>query len=59
MNLTLHIGWPQGIMLALIATALLVHGINHGKPRSAHHFGWQFLGMTIELLLLWWGGFFG
>jgi hypothetical protein len=58
MNLTMHIGWPQGILLALVAFGLFVSALEHGKPRSNQNAWLTLIATVIQLALLVWGGFF-
>ena len=54
-----HIGWPQGIFLALILLSDLGALVNHGKPRNSNwDFNVSFAGTLVTLILLYWGGFF-
>lgn len=59
----MNIGWPQGIVLALILYNLINHGFNHGEPRhewySHYNIGVQLVDDAVMLLILYWGGFFG
>lgn len=57
--MTIHLGWPQIIYIALSVLGLVDCTINHGKPRLPYN-AWSMLSATIiYTLLLWWGGFFG
>jgi hypothetical protein len=50
---------PQIIFLCLIAMGITYTAIKHGKPREGNHNIWTYLvAILVELLLLWWGGFF-
>lgn len=56
----IHIGWPQGIMLAWFLLVLALNVRFHGKPKTGLHNGWA--GFTVQCLIyavLFWGGFFG
>ena len=54
-----HIGWPQGIMLALLAAQILFTAVLDGEPRTGtHKFAVTLCAGAIELGLLYWGGFF-
>jgi len=57
--MTLTIGWPQAIMLFLIAADIILFAIKHGKPRSNYDVGAAFFNAVLIIWLLYWGGFFG
>lgn len=54
----LHIGWPQGIYLALIIMDLVLMAYKHGKPRKNYSIWEYVVSAAIVLTLLFWGGFF-
>jgi hypothetical protein len=54
----MHIGWPQGIYLALVFLSLGIGIANHGRPRPPYNGGLHVVGVLIVLPLLYWGGFF-
>lgn len=57
--LNIHIGWPQGIYLALTLLGLAVALNRHGKSKEGKHdAGTSFIATGIVLALLMWGGFF-
>lgn len=56
--MTIHIGLPQGILLALVAAGLIASTVEHGKPRNLTNAYITFVSALIELALLAWGGFF-
>jgi len=49
---------PQIIILSLTFISLLLAAYYHGKPRPNYNFWSIFIGVIIQLFLLWWGGFF-
>lgn len=53
----MHIGWPQGLFLGLIAFALLFGSV--GEKKSAGNAIGTALAVAAQLGLLYWGGFFG
>ncbi len=56
----IHIGWPQGIYLSLIAIVLLMNAIHHGESRpSKYNFPVAVIVQLFLLVLLLSGGFFG
>jgi len=57
-TLSIHIQWPQLILLSLLAFELFVTMIKHGQRHSNYN-GYYTLGDTIIfLVILYWGGFF-
>jgi hypothetical protein len=54
----MHIGWPQGILLAMTLLGFGIVAAKHGEPRSNYSFPTTFVAVGIELGLLYWGGFF-
>ena len=56
--MTFTIGWPQGILLALLAGGLIIATVEHGKPREPTDAYTTFVAALIEVALLAWGGFF-
>jgi len=48
----------QIIFLSLVFIGLLLAAYKHGKERSNYNFWEILIGCIINLLLLWWGGFF-
>ena len=55
----IHIGWPQGILVALYLIQVAVAISKHGTPREDWN-GWgAACGAALTLTLLYWGGFFG
>jgi hypothetical protein len=54
----MHIGWPQGIFLALAFVELCVFLGMHGKPRPDFNAGAQLFDTALIVGLLYWGGFF-
>lgn len=52
-------GVCQIIILALYFMSFGMSIVQHGKPREGrHHFGIEFVGLVIQLSLLYFGGFF-
>lgn len=55
----MNIGWPQGIMLGLMAFGLLLYAMRDGEPiDSKYSLSTKMLDTAIVFGLLWWGGFF-
>ena len=55
----MNIGWPEGILLAIIAFNLLVKVLVDGEPRTGKHsLAGGMLDAMILVALLYWGGFF-
>lgn len=55
----MSVGWPQGIMLALLFLSICVHASKNGQPREGHYdLGTALLSAAITVGLLFWGGFF-
>lgn len=53
-------GLPQFILCAMILAGLLIEANRHGKPRDGHFNFWTSLvAAALQIVLLWWGGFFG
>lgn len=49
---------PQILWLLLYFVGCCWVAHKHGQPRESWYFWGHFIGATIELLILWWGGFF-
>jgi hypothetical protein len=59
MNTSLYIGWPQGIILAMILVHLGVHIALHGKRVERTYNALSYIFYVVFLTFLWfWGGFF-
>jgi hypothetical protein len=57
--MTLHIGIPQLIYVALWVIGIIYEGLKHGEPKEGEHNVWVYLVMfPIYIGLLYWGGFF-
>jgi hypothetical protein len=57
--MTFHIGAPQLVYCGLFVFVLIHVIINHGKPRQEKYNAFiTLLGGIIQMLLLYWGGFF-
>ncbi len=57
--MTLSIGWPQAILLALFVMTICGSATKHGTPKGDYDVGGTLICSAIELALLYWGGFFG
>lgn len=57
--MTINIGIPQAIWLALVVVGLIDEIVEHGKPRNPHNAYIYAISTVISFLLLYWGGFFG
>ena len=56
----MKIGIPQIIMLFLLAMSLGIDLAKNGEPREGEHKAASgLIAVAIQLILLWWGGFFG
>ena len=51
--------WPQIVLLILYAFGLGVAAVKHGEPRDNYNFWTTLFATVIEILLLYWGGFWG
>lgn len=50
---------PAIIMIGLYCMCLGIEIVKNGEPKKDNHsFGYSFLGVLIQILLLYWGGFF-
>ena len=49
--------WPQIILLLWLFIAICYVANQHGNPREPYNFWALLVGMVLEVLLLWWGGF--
>lgn len=56
--MTFTLGWPQGILLALMMGGVIAATVDHGKPRKPMNAYVTFVSFLIEAALLVWGGFF-
>lgn len=54
----MNIGWPEGILLALMFISLTSNAVMHGKPRDAYSFPIAMVNFMICVLLLYLGGYF-
>lgn len=53
----MHIGWPQGVLLAWLFIALLYAAANDRKPRTVKLED-AILRAALIIALVYWGGFF-
>jgi hypothetical protein len=59
MTTTFHIGWPQGIWLALSFVRLIVHSARHGEATGTRYdVSVCAVGFVSGAAFLYWGGFF-
>jgi hypothetical protein len=55
----MHIGWPEGIWIGLVALRLIIYAAADGQPmKGTYKFSIALLGSAISFGLLFWGGFF-
>jgi len=54
----MNIGWPEGILIALMFLSLAIHAGKHGQPREPYDFPVALVSFMISLTLLYFGGFF-
>lgn len=54
----MNIGWPEGILLALLFINLCIHFGLQGQERGTYNGGKYLFDAGLTLGLLWWGGFF-
>lgn len=55
----MSIGWPEGILLAIIVVELILVAVLHDTPRTdTWSFHFKLYGNVVLLGLLYWGGFF-
>lgn len=57
--MTINLGIPQIIWLAMVVIGLIDETIKHGKPHAPHNAYTFAISAVISFLLLYWGGFFG
>ena len=51
---------PQIIFIGIFFISLLLVANKHGKPKTGNENFWiNFAAVIIEILILWWGGFWG
>lgn len=53
-----NFGWPEHIMIALMALTLIAYFFMHGKPRKNYNFYEGFFNFAVTAYLLYFGGFF-
>ena len=59
MEVVMHVGFPQGIVLALLSVGCLAHLKLHGTKTEIEFSVYQMLIRSgLWLALLYWGGFF-
>lgn len=62
MNVSINLGAPQAIMLALGVWNVAYATIHHGQQKTGYGVrknGWiALIGVSLNLAVLWWGGFF-
>lgn len=57
--MSLHVGWPQAIVVAMLLLTDAFAIANHGKVRSVRSNGWVSVTFTaLWMAVLYWGGFF-
>jgi hypothetical protein len=58
----MNIGWPEGILIGLMALSLTVHFLLDGEPKNERYQVFSFSNELAECLLLcillYWGEFF-
>lgn len=58
-NLDLHMGWPEWIVVILMSIEIAARAYIHGQPKTGE---WSvfdgLISSAITLALLYWGGFF-
>lgn len=54
----MNIGWPQAILLAFAGLGLAISIARDGQPRGNYSASGFLASALIELILLYWGGFF-
>ncbi len=55
----MNIGWPEGLILAIMALSLLANAALDGKPRTGtYSFPLTICSAAFSFCLLYWGGFF-
>jgi len=60
MTFSLHLDWPQGIVLALLLRSVIFAAFNHGKAKNGkYHIGRTLYWVSVWGGLLYWGGFWG
>jgi hypothetical protein len=50
-------GLPQIIMIVLLTMGTTIHIVKHGEPRGDYNMWIGMVALVIEIVLLWWGGF--
>ena len=55
--MSVNIGAPQAILLALFFTSLVINCVENGKQTTTHWWA-SAIGIAVDLALLAWGGFF-
>lgn len=54
----IHVGWPQGIYLAIGFLSLGIILAKDGEPQKPYSIGRSLIAWAIVMPLLYWGGFF-
>jgi hypothetical protein len=55
----MNIGWPEGIVIAIMALNLVGSAALNGTPRKGNfNFPLQLCSTAFSCWLLWWGGLF-
>ena len=54
----MNMGWPEWLMVAWMALAIILHTSQHGKPRGTYNGLEGVIVVSAWFSLLLWGGFF-
>lgn len=58
MTVEFSIGAPQAVLLVLYGLSLALNIRDHGKPREPTNAWTALVSMVLQIVILWWGGFF-
>lgn len=51
-------GAPQITLLILFFISILITANKHGQPKENHNIWYSLISLIINILILYWGGFF-
>jgi hypothetical protein len=56
--MTIHVGWPQGVLLALMVLSQIVVTTKHGQDHTPYNAWIELWFNFVIFVIVAWGGFF-